>query len=119
MSRKVVYWISTAIISLGLLGSLSYLAGSKEVVEGFAQGGWPPYLRIVLGIVKPAAAVVLLLPGLPLMKEWAYTGVAITWIMATISAYDTAGPWYAPLAALGLMVVSYLTRPAGRRLATG
>ena len=117
MSNKIVYWGSTGATALALLGSLTYLTGSEEVVSGFAKAGYPQHLRIVLGIVKPLAAVVLLLPGFPLQKEWAYTGVTIAWIMATISAYETDGPWYMPLGLLALMVVSYVTRPATRRLA--
>ena len=44
-------------------------------------------MRIVLGLAKTAAAIVLLHPGVALLKEWAYAGVAFAWIMAKISAY--------------------------------
>ena len=37
MARKIVYWVSTSILSLMLLGSLSYLTGSEQVVAGFAK----------------------------------------------------------------------------------
>ena len=117
MSGKIVYWGSTGVAALALLGSLTYLTGSEAVVSGFAKAGYPQHLRIVLGIVKPVAAVVLLLPRLPLLKEWAYAGVTIAWIMATISAYETDGPWFMPLGLLAVLVVSYVTRPATRRLA--
>ncbi len=117
MSGKIVYWGSTGAAALALLGSLTYLTGSEAVVSGFAKAGYPQHLRIVLGIVKPVAAVVLLLPRLPLLKEWAYAGVTIAWIMATISAYETDGPWFMPLGLLAVLVVSYVTRPATRRLA--
>ncbi|HEY7635971.1 MAG TPA: DoxX family protein [Gemmatimonadales bacterium] len=117
MTRKIAYWTSTAIIALALLAALSYLTGSEQVVSGFAKAGYPQHLRIVLGIVKPAAAIVLLLPGFPLLKEWAYAGVVITWVMAFISAY-TGGEqtWPMPLVLLVLVLVSYVTRPATRRL---
>jgi DoxX-like family len=115
--REIGYWISTALLALALLGSLTYLTGSEEVVSGFARAGYPQHLRIVLGIAKPAAAIVLLLPGLPLLKEWAYAGVTFALVMATISAYSIGERWYLPLVLLALLVVSYLTRPAGRRLA--
>jgi hypothetical protein len=118
MSRKLPYWISTALLALALLGSLSYLTGSEQVVQGFAKAGYPQYLRIVLGVAKPVAAIVLLLPGLPLLKEWAYAGVTFALVMATISAYSVGDPWYLPLVLLALLVVSYLTRPAGRRVVT-
>jgi len=69
MGRKIAYWVSTAIVAVMLLGSLSYLTGNEQVVSGFAKAGYPQHLRIVLGIAKPVAAVVLLLPGLALLKE--------------------------------------------------
>jgi hypothetical protein len=120
VSRKIGYWISTAILALALLGSLSYLTGSEQVVQGFAKAGYPQHLRIVLGVAKPAAAIVLLLPGLPLLKEWAYAGVTFALVMAFISAYtggEAAQTWAMPPVLLALLLVSYVTRPADRRLA--
>jgi hypothetical protein len=118
MARKIVYWTSTAIACLALFGSLSYLTGSEQVVSGFAKAGYPQHLRIVLGIAKPVAAIVLLLPGFALLKEWAYAGVTFALVMATISAYLSEGgtAWILPLALLALVAVSYFTRPPGRRL---
>jgi hypothetical protein len=121
MIRKIAYWVSTVIVAVMLLFALSYLTGSEQVVSGFAKAGYPQHLRIVLGIAKPAAAIVLLLPGLALLKEWAYLGAAFAWIMATIAHYSAGdGPrvWSFPLALMVLLVVSYLTRPPSRRLTT-
>ena len=72
----------------------------------------------MLGIAKPAAAIVLLLPGLAQLKEWAYAGVTFAWIMASISAYSSEPgmTWMVPLVLLAILVVSYVTRPANRRL---
>jgi hypothetical protein len=120
MARKVTYWISTAIVAVMLLMSLTYLSGSEEVVSGFAKAGYPQHLRIVLGILKPAAAIVLLLPGLALLKEWAYAGVTFALAMAFLSAYSVGEPFpvmFMPLALLALLMVSWVTRPASRRLA--
>jgi hypothetical protein len=118
MARTIVYWASTAIACLALLGSLSYLTGSEEVVAGFAKAGYPQHLRIVLGIAKPVAAIVLLLPRLALLKEWAYAGVTFALVMATISSYLSEGgvKWMLPLALLCLIAISYFTRPASRRI---
>jgi hypothetical protein len=119
MARKIVYWGSTGIAALMLLGSLSYLTGSEQVVAGFAKAGYPQHLRIVLGIAKPVAAIVLLLPGLALLKEWAYAGVTFALVMAFISAYlsgDGIKVWILPLGVLTLVVVSYFTRPPSRRV---
>jgi len=119
MVRTVAYWTTTAIAALALLGSLSYLTGSEQVVSGFARAGYPQHLRIVLGIAKPAAAIVLLVPGFALLKEWAYAGVTFAFIMAFISAYSSGEPvqvWILPLALLALLIVSYFTRTPSRRV---
>ena len=119
MARKIIYWGSTGLVCLALFGSLTYLTGSEQVVSGFAKAGYPQYLRIILGIAKPVAAIVLLIPGFALLKEWAYAGVTFALCMATISAYVSEGgvKWIAPLVLLALLAVSYLIRPANRRIA--
>jgi hypothetical protein len=117
--RKIAYWGSTAIVGLMLLMALSYITGSEEVVSGFAKSGYPQHLRVILGFAKPAAALVLLLPGIPLLKEWAYAGATFTWVMAFIAARasgESAAIWSLPLVLLVLLMVSYVTRPASRRL---
>lgn len=117
--RKIVYWGSTSLVALSLLMALTYLSGSEQVVSGFAKAGYPQHLRIVLGIVKPIAAIVLLIPGFALLKEWAYAGVTFAWVMAFISAYSSGegpGTWILPPALLVLLGISYVTRPPGRRV---
>jgi hypothetical protein len=122
MTRNIGYWASTAIVAIALVGALTYLTGSEQVVSGFAKAGYPQHLRIVLGIAKPAAAIILLLPGLPLLKEWAYAGATFAWVMAFISAYtggEGAQVWAMPPVLLALLLVSYLTRPPSRRAIPG
>lgn len=118
-SRRIVYWGSTSLVALALLMSLSYLSGSEQVVAGFAKAGYPQHLRIVLGIVKPIAAIVLVIPGFALLKEWAYAGVTFALVMGFISAVlsgEGAGTWILPPALLGLLAISYVTRPPSRRV---
>ena len=120
MGRKIAYWTSTTIAGVMLFMSITYLTGNEQVVSGFAKAGYPQHLRIVLGVAKPAAAIVLLLPGLSLLKEWAYAGVTFAWVMAFISAYSSregAQIWSMPLILLVILLISYVTRPASRRLA--
>ena len=120
MLRKTAYWTSTVIVSLMLVLALTYLTGNEQVVTGFTKAGYPQHLRIVLGIAKPLAGVILLLPGLALLKEWAYAGAAFTWAMAVIAHYvagDGVQVWIVPLGLFVLLLVSYATRPPSRRLA--
>ena len=121
MVRRIAYWGSTALACLALFGSLSYLTGSEQVVSGFAKAGYPQHLRIVLGIAKPVAAIVLLLPGLALLKEWAYAGVTFALVMAIISGYLSGDvkSWILAPVVLALVAVSYFTRPPNRRLIGG
>jgi hypothetical protein len=119
MTRKIAYWGSTAVVALALLGALTYLTGSEQAVAGFTRSGYPQHLRIVLGIAKPAAAIVLLVPRLPLLKEWAYAGVTFALVMAFIAAYligDAVQVLIMPPVLLALLAVSYVTRPASRRM---
>jgi DoxX-like family len=117
--RKIAYWTSTVIAAAMLCVALSYLTGSPQVVAGFNHLGYPQHLRMVLGIAKPLAAIVLLLPGLPLLKEWAYVGVSFAWLMAFIAHWQAGDGAQSlmPLGLLILLIVSYLTRPPSRRLA--
>jgi hypothetical protein len=122
MIRKAAYWSSTGIVAVMLSLALSYLTGSEQVVSGFTKSGYPQHLRIVLGFAKPAAAIVLLVPGFALLKEWAYAGATFAWVMAFISAYsggEAAQVWSMPLVLLALLIVSYVTRPASRRATVG
>jgi hypothetical protein len=116
MGRKITYW-ATTIIAAAMLGmAITYLTNA-DAVAGFSHLGYPQHLRVVLGVAKPAAGIVLLLPGLGLLKEWAYAGVSFAWSMAFIAHYLAGdGPVaFMPLALLAILVVSYLTRPANRR----
>ena len=120
MARKIAYWITTSIVVLMMtFAGVTYLMGSPQAVEGFAHMGYPQHVRIALGIAKLLGAVILIVPGLQLVKEWAYAGFAFAWVLAAIGHY-LAGDGISsitPLVLLGIMIVSYLTRPPSRRLA--
>jgi hypothetical protein len=118
MARKIIFWVSTVIVAAMMtFAGMAYLSGAPEAVAGFSHLGYPQHLRIILGIAKVVGAVVLLVPGLRLVKEWAYAGFAFAWIIATIS-HTLAGDGMnslMPLVLLALLIVSYVTRPATHR----
>jgi len=118
MSRKIVFWGATVLVALdALYAAFTYLIASPETVENFRHVGYPQQLRVLLGIAKLAGAIVLVVPRLPTLKEWAYAGFTITWIAASVAHYLAGdGPLsLLPVALLGLLAVSYVTRPADRR----
>jgi DoxX-like family len=118
MKPKIVYWGATGLVTIvALLGGFSYVTNAPEAVENFRHVGYPQQLRVLLGIAKLAGAIVLLLPWLPTLKEWAYAGFTFTWIAATVAHYlaGDAALSLLPVALLGSLAVSYVTRPANRR----
>ena len=120
MGQRVGYWVSTSIMAaLMLLDSALYLASAPVAVEGFTHIGYPQYLRMILGVAKLCGVIVLLMPGVRLLKEWAYAGFTFAWILATVAHYMAGDGIKAvmPVVLLVLLVISYRTRPADRRLA--
>ena len=117
MQRTIVYWSATGLVTIvALLGGFSYVTNTPEAIENFRHVGYPQQLRVLLGIAKLAGAIVLLVPRLPTLKEWTYAGFTFTWIAATVAHYLAAdGKSLLPVALLGLLAVSYVTRRATRR----
>jgi len=118
MAQKVIYWITTGLLAaMSAFAAISYLTGNSQAVQGFAHVGYPQQLRILLGIAKLLGAIVLVAPGLPKLKEWAYAGLTFAWIAAFVAHYLAKdGPKaFMPLVLLVFLAVSYVTRPASRK----
>jgi len=121
MTRKITYWVSTGLVGvMSLFAAFTYLSGSPQAVQGFAHVGYPQQLRIILGIAKLLGAIILVVPGLAKVKEWAYAGFTFAWISAFVAHYLAKdGPKaFMPLILLLILVISYVTRPASRQWQT-
>ena len=122
MRASVVgYWIVTGLASLALLGSgLANVMGAPEVMANFARMGYPAYFPMILGGWKVLAALALLTPRWPRLKEWAYAGVTFAMTGAALSHLlmkDPIGQALAPLVILGLALGSAALRPPRLRVA--
>jgi DoxX-like family len=65
------------------------------------------------------AAVVIVAPRLPLIKEWAYAGCFFLWsgaVTSHLSVGDGPETWLVPLIFAMCAVASWVLRPADRRL---
>ena len=116
--RTIVYWVTTSLVAaMAVLAAFTYLSGSPQTAQVFAHVGYPQQLRIILGIAKLLGAIVLVVPGVARVKEWAYAGFAFAWIAAFVAHYLAKdGPKaFMPLILLVLLVISYVTRPASRQ----
>jgi uncharacterized membrane protein YphA (DoxX/SURF4 family) len=81
--------------------------------------GYPGYVALILGVWKLLGGVVVLAPGLPRLKEWAYAGMIfdLTGAAASHAANgDSAANIATPLIIAGIVMASWALRPASRRL---
>ena len=118
MSRKIAYWGATGLVAIAaLFAAFTYLTNTPTAVDNFRHVGYPQQLRVLLGIGKLGGAIVLLLPRLPTLKEWAYAGFTFMWIAAVVAHYLAGDGAYSllPVVLLGALAVSYVTRSANRR----
>src|SRR4029453_4191201 len=73
--RTIAYWVTTLIIASELaLGGGGNILRIDYVRDVFERLGYPIYVAVVIGVPKVPAAVVLVLPRLARLKEWAYAG---------------------------------------------
>ncbi len=112
MKNKIIYWITTGLISaMMLFAGYSYFT-APQTVEGFKHLGFPDYFRVELAIAKILGAIVLLIPQIPArVKEWAYAGFAITFISAFIAHINSNDPTAMivnPVVALAVLIASYV-----------
>jgi uncharacterized membrane protein YphA (DoxX/SURF4 family) len=117
--QTLAYWGATGLVTIvPLLAAFAYLTASPQAVENFRHVGYPQQLRVLLGVAKLGGAIVLLLPRLPRLKEWAYAGFTFMWVAATV-AHFLAGDkplFLLPVTLLAVLAVSYVTRPSSRRM---
>jgi hypothetical protein len=78
--RTIAYRICTFVIAFEITaGAIWGLLRIEYVRVVFAHLGYPMYLATILGIWKVPVAIVLFLPGLQRLKEWAYAGAVFNY----------------------------------------
>jgi DoxX-like protein len=118
--RTVAYWMVTAIvIAESAVGGTMDLLRMSPFYPMLIDLGYPGYLATILGTAKIVAAVVLLAPGLPRLKEWAYAGIMINMVGAfasQVAMHQSIGNLVPPVVFAGLAILSWALRPPTRRL---
>src|SRR5882762_10947653 len=115
--KKAAYWIATVFVVciMAISGALA-ISHAAPMMKALAHLGYPVYFSDLLGVGKLAGVCVLLAPGMPRLKEWAYVAFGITVLSASYSHFSSGDGLMAlePLVTFAALVVSYLMRPASK-----
>ena len=118
--ERAAYWVCTGLVVFFIgSGGLAYAVQVPEVVQGVVALGFPVYFIVLLGVCKVLGSIAILVPGFPLVKEWAYAGIMIDLTGAVTASLATGGAWWhvaAPLSIAVLVAASWALRPESRRL---
>jgi uncharacterized membrane protein YphA (DoxX/SURF4 family) len=124
--NKIIYWIATAWLALGMLSTgiiqLLKAEDGQGGVDMINHLGYPVYLLTLLGFWKILGVVAVLIPNFPLLKEWAYAGfffIVSGAIFSHIASGDSVNEIFPALLLLILIVVSWYFRSDERKIISG
>lgn len=110
-ATKITYYVSTGLISLAMaFAAIAYFT-VPDMKNAIQHLGFPDYFRIQLGVCKSLAAIALWLP-FRLLKAFAYIGLTINLISASIAHFVVGDPIFNiiyPLIYLAILILSYVT----------
>jgi DoxX-like family len=118
--RTITYWTFTVLLVFELVaGSLWNLLQIEWVRVQLNHLGYPLFYTYIAGVWQVGGAAVIMVPGFPRLKEWAYAGSFFQFSGAVAShllAGDGVEVWLPPLVFATFVIVSWALRPADRRL---
>jgi hypothetical protein len=118
--NKIIYWVATIWLCLGMISTgIVQLIPLEEEVAKMSALGYPLYFLTMIGVWKLVGVVAVLMPGYPLLKEWAYAGFFFLMSGAVFShaaVGDQASEYFGPTLLLVLTVISWYMRPAERKV---
>ena len=118
---RIVYWGSTGLSALLFAApGFALVSRNAQFAADMARMGYPSYFLPFLGVWKILGAIVILAPGVPRLKEWAYAGMIFDVSGAVVSraaAGDRGPELFLPFLIAGLVILSWALRPSGRHLA--
>jgi len=83
--------------------------------------GYPAYFLTLLGVWKLLGVVAVLVPKLPLVKEWAYAGFFFAMsgaVYSHLAVGSGAVDFFGPLLLIVLTIISWYFRPSDRKVVT-
>lgn len=119
--KKIAYWFFTLWLSLGMASTGIFQLIGNEEQNALVTGalGYPPYFLTILGIWKLLGVVAVLIPGFPVVKEWAYAGFFFAMSGAVFShaaVGSGATDFFGPILLIVLTALSWYLRPSDRKV---
>jgi hypothetical protein len=92
-TTNLIYWISTIIFAgLMIFSAVGGLQPSKDAIQLMHDFlGYPVYFIQFISIAKLIGSIVILIPGLYRIKEWAYAGLFFDLVSAIYSGVAASG----------------------------
>jgi hypothetical protein len=116
-SKRIAYWSATGVIALIMVESgFVYLRHAPGIFDELGDLPFPG-AYMLLGLIEVFGSAVLLAPGWPRLKLWAYAAFALVFGSDVFSAIAFSERRYAlaSVIALLLLAISFRLRPAVRR----
>jgi uncharacterized membrane protein len=118
--NRILYWITTIFLAIGMLaGGVQQMLQIGGYVDIVRQLGYPLYVLSILGVWKILGVAAVLIPKLPVLKEWAYAGFFFAMSGATVSHLamgHSANEVFPSLVLLLMTMLSWYFRPAGKKI---
>ena len=109
---NILYWIFTGLYAAFIiLTAIPDVVSSPDAVKMIVtQLGYPAYFLPFVGVAKVLGGIVLLVPGFPRLKEWAYAGLVFD-LMGALYSFIAIGlpasDWLAMLLFFAVLGASY------------
>ena len=110
-TTKIIYYISTALLTLLMLFSAGmYFFNHAEVAGMFTNFGYPTYIIYPYAVAKLLGVIAIWFLGNKPVKEWAYAGFFFAFILAFFAhVMISDGEQMGAVVAMILLVTSYIT----------
>lgn len=122
MIQKIIYWTTTVLLAVFMTtGGVVQIVQPDWNIEPLRHLSYPLFFFCILGSWKILASIAILLPGSPLLKEWAYAGLFFAMTGAFITHLALGDPVVesvSPLVFTLFIVLSWYLRPSGRKTRT-
>lgn len=120
-TTNIIYWTSTILFSgfmiFSAVPNIMVTADSVRLFHDFL--GYPTYIIAFLGVAKLAGSLLLLVPALNRLKEWAYAGLMYDLVGATYSIIAmgaTFDQWAFMILPISVCLLSYIYHHKRARL---